>query len=230
MKRILIIEDDPLIAELEKDYFLLHDYQADICPDGHEGLKKALSGDYDLIILDLQLPGVNGFDICRAIREQLDVPVLIVSAKKDELDKIRGFGLGADDFVTKPFSPNELVARAKAHLSRYERFTGNNRGKQSNQLHIRELTIDKSSRRVFVHGNEVTLTTKEFEVLLFMANNPNRVFNRADLFERIWGMDSNGDIATVTVHISRIREKIEADPSNPQFIDTVWGAGYRFTV
>jgi len=189
-----------------------------------------LGGGYDLIILDLQLPGADGFEICKQIREQLDVPILIVSAKKEEIDKIRGFGLGADDFVTKPFSPNELVARAKAHLARYERFTGGNKVKESETIDIRELTINKSSRRVFVHGKEVMLTVKEFEVLVFLVANPNRVFNKDQLFERIWGLESNGEIATVTVHISRIREKIEADPSNPQFIETVWGAGYRFTI
>jgi len=230
MKRILIIEDDPYIAELQKDYFALHDFEVEISFDGEDGLSKAMSGQFDLLILDLQLPGVNGFEICKKIREQLDIPILIVSAKKEELDKIRGFGLGADDFVTKPFSPNELVARAKAHLGRYERFTGGNKVKEPDSIQIRELTINKSAHRVFVHGKEVTLTTKEFEVLAYLASNPNRVFNKEQLFEKIWGLESNGEIATVTVHISRIREKIEADPSNPQFIETVWGAGYRFTV
>jgi len=230
MKRILIIEDDPYIAELQRDYFMLHDYEVQLSHDGQEGLMKALSGEYDLIILDLQLPGIDGFEICKQIREKMDIPVLIVSAKNEEIDKIRGFGLGADDFVTKPFSPNELVARAKAHLARYERFTGRSKVTESDSIHIRELSINKSSHRVFVHGKEVMLTAKEFEVLVFLAENPNRVFNKDELFERIWGLESNGEIATVTVHISRIREKIEADPSNPQFIETVWGAGYRFTI
>lgn len=230
MKRILIIEDDPYIAELQRDYFMLHDYEVELSHDGQEGFTKALSGEHDLIILDLQLPGMDGFEICRQIREQLDVPILIVSAKKEEIDKIRGFGLGADDFITKPFSPNELVARAKAHLARYKRFTGGNKVKEPDTINIRELSINKSSHRVFVHGKEVMLTAKEFEVLVFMAVNPNRVFNKNELFEKIWGLESNGEIATVTVHISRIREKIEADPSNPQFIETVWGAGYRFTI
>lgn len=228
MRQILIIEDDHYIAELQRDYFLLHDYGVTISHNGLEGLNMALTGDFDLVIIDLQLPETDGFDICKRIREKLDIPILIVSAKKEEIDKIRGFGLGADDFVTKPFSPNELVARAKAHLARYERYTG---GKSKpDSIDIRELSIQTSSRRVFLHGKEITLTVKEFEVLLFLATNPNRVFNKEQLFERLWGMDSNGDIATVTVHISRIREKIEADPSNPQFIETVWGAGYRFTI
>ncbi|MFF2089631.1 response regulator transcription factor [Paenibacillus sp. NPDC058174] len=228
MKRILIIEDDPYIAELQRDYFQLHDFAVEMSHDGREGLALALSGGFQLIILDLQLPGTDGFEICRQIREKLDVPVLIVSAKKEEVDKIRGFGLGADDFVTKPFSPNELVARAKAHLSRYERFTDSK--KEPDRIEIRELSIDKSARRVFLHGKEIALTAKEFEVLAYMAANPNRVFSKEGLFEKIWGLESTGDIATVTVHVSRIREKIEADPSNPQFIETVWGAGYRFTV
>ena len=230
MNRILIIEDDPYIAELQRDYFALHGYEAEISLDGHVGLDRALSGQFALIILDLQLPGMDGFEICKTIRGQLDVPILIVSAKKEELDKIRGFGLGADDFVTKPFSPNELVARAKAHLARYERFTNGKQPKDNDSIQIRELNINTSSHRVFVHDKEVMLTAKEFEVLVFMANHPNRVFSKDQLFERIWGLESNGDIATVTVHVSRIREKIEADPSNPQFIETVWGAGYRFTV
>ncbi|MFD0588524.1 response regulator transcription factor [Paenibacillus sp. GCM10027627] len=229
MKRILIIEDDPYIAELERDYFLLHDYEVTICHDGESGLSEALGESYDLVIVDLQLPGVDGFELCKRIREKLDLPILIVSAKKEEIDKIRGFGLGADDFITKPFSPNELVARAKAHLSRYERYTGGSKT-DSDMVQIRELAIGKSSRRVYVHGKELSLTTKEFEVLLFLASHPNRVFSKEELFERIWGFDSNGEIATVTVHISRIREKIEADPTSPQFIETVWGAGYRFTV
>lgn len=230
MTQILIIEDDPYIAELQKDYFALHGYEVELSHDGQTGLDQAMSGNFDLIILDLQLPGIDGFEICRTIRDQLDVPILIVSAKKEELDKIRGFGLGADDFVTKPFSPNELVARAKAHLARYERYTNGSKRIQDDHLHIRELTINQSSHRVFVHDKEVFLTVKEFEVLVFMATHPNRVFSKDQLFENIWGLDSNGDIATVTVHISRIREKIEANPSNPQFIETVWGAGYRFTI
>lgn len=231
MKSILIIEDDVYIAELQRDYFQLHDFAVTICADGKEGLAQALSGAYSLVIVDLQLPGMDGFDICRQIREKLDLPVLIVSAKKEEIDKIRGFGLGADDFVTKPFSPNELVARAKAHLARYERFTGSGAvTPDMERISIRELSIHKNSRRVYVRDREIAMAAREYDVLLFLASNPNRVFSKDELFERIWGYDANGDIATVTVHISRIREKIEADPSNPQFIETVWGAGYRFNV
>lgn len=230
MTKILIVEDELAIAELQRDYFVLHGFQVDICLTGTEGLRHARNGSYDLIILDLQLPGIDGFELCKQIREICDVPILIVSAKKEEVDKIRGFGLGADDFVTKPFSPSELVARAKAHLSRYERLVGSGKKATSDEIRIRELTIDKAAHRVFVHGKEVVFAAREFDLLVFLALRPNRVFSKNELFERIWGLDSTGDIATVTVHIRRIREKIEADPSNPQFIETVWGAGYRFTV
>ncbi|WP_284646459.1 response regulator transcription factor [Paenibacillus silviterrae] len=228
MQRILIIEDEVAIAELQKDYLELHGFSVDMSHSGGEGLDLALERAYDLIILDLQLPEIDGFELCRQIRRAKDVPILIVSAKKEEIDKIRGFGLGADDFITKPFSPNELVARSKAHLARYERFLGKNKALE--EIRIRELTIDKASRRVYIHGKEVIFTAKEFDLLVYLAANPNRVFSKDDLFERIWGLESAGDIATVTVHIRRIREKIEADPSNPQFIETIWGAGYRFTV
>ncbi|MBD3921018.1 response regulator transcription factor [Paenibacillus sp. PR3] len=232
MKRVLIIEDEKPIAELERDYFELHGFAADLVHDGAEGLAMALSGSYDLILLDLNLPGTSGLDVCRAIRDKLDVPILIVSARDEEIDKIRSFGLGADDYITKPFSPSELIARAKAHLARYERFASRAAAAEpeQDQIKVRELVIDKASRRVYVRGEEVILPAREFDVLAFMAANPNRVFSKEELFERLWGFDSAGDIATVAVHIRRVREKIEAVPSNPQFIETVWGAGYRFTV
>lgn len=230
MTNILIVEDELAIAELQRDYFALHGYEVDICLSGTEGLQRAREGGYDLMILDLQLPGIDGFELCKQIREICDVPILIVSAKKEEVDKIRGFGLGADDFVTKPFSPSELVARAKAHLSRYQRLVGSSKKESTEEIRIRELTIDKVSRRVYVHGREVAFTVREFDLLVFFALHPNRVFSKEELFERIWGLESMGDIATVTVHVRRVREKIETDPSNPQFIETIWGAGYRFTV
>ncbi|PYI55815.1 DNA-binding response regulator [Paenibacillus flagellatus] len=228
MKRILIIEDETSIAELQRDYFELNGFRVDLCHDGEEGLELALKGSYDLIVLDLMLPGKDGFDVCRQIRAVKEVPILIVSAKKEEVDKIRGFGTGADDYITKPFSPSELVARVKAHLARYERLLG--KTPERDELSIRNLTIYTGSRRVFVSGEEVTLTAKEFELLTFLAQHPDRVFGKEELFERIWGPDSWGDNSTVTVHVRRIREKIEADPSRPQFIETVWGAGYRFSV
>ncbi|GLI08200.1 MULTISPECIES: response regulator transcription factor [Paenibacillus] len=229
MKNILIIEDETSIAELERDYLEINGYQVDMEHSGDEGLKKALTGNYDLIILDLMLPKVDGFEICRKIRDKHDIPILMVSAKKEEIDKIRGLGLGADDYIIKPFSPGELVARVKAHLSRYERLLGS-RAPQTEEIRIRGLLIDKSSRRVFVNNQEVTFTTREFDLLTFLASNPNRVFSKDQLFEHIWGYDSVGDIATVTVHIHKLRDKIEQDPSNPQYIDTIWGAGYRFKI
>ena len=229
MSRILIIEDEEAIADLEKDYLELSDFDVTIEHDGEEGLKQALSGDYGLIILDLMLPGMDGFEVCKHIREKKDVPVIMVSAKKDDIDKIRGLGLGADDYLTKPFSPSELVARVKAHLSRYSRLVGNN-AKKNDIIEIRELKIDKTARRVFIDGMEKPFTTKEFDLLTFLAENPNHVFSKEELFRQIWNMESVGDIATVTVHIKKIREKIEYDTSNPQYIETIWGVGYRFKI
>jgi len=230
MTRILIIEDETTIAQLERDYFELNGFVVDLCHTGTEGMQRALQEDYSLIIIDLQLPGMDGFELCRRIREAKEVPILIVSAKKEEIDKIRAFNLGADDYITKPFSPSELVARAKAHLTRYERLLGKQKPSAQDEIHIRGLFIDRASRRVFVRNKEVAITNREFDLLVFLASNPNRVFGKEDLFERIWGMDSSGDIATVTVHVRKLREKLEVDPSNPQYIETVWGAGYRFTV
>lgn len=227
MAKILIVEDEEAIANLEKDYLELNGFEVTIESDGTKGLKTAVEQDFDLYILDLMLPGVDGFDICRRIREIKDTPIIMVSAKKEDIDKIRGLGLGADDYITKPFSSNELVARVKAHIARYERLT--NAPQVNNDIiSIRGLRIDKTARRVWVDGEEKILTTKEFELLTFLAENPNHVFSKEELFRRIWNMDSIGDIATVTVHIKKIREKIEADKSNPQYIETIWGVGYRF--
>lgn len=231
MKKILIVEDDFSIAELQKDYLELSGFEVKICTDGVEGLKEIKENIYDLIILDVMLPKINGFDILRSIQEIKEIPVLMVSAKKEEIDKIRGLNLGADDYITKPFSPGELVARVKSHIQNYERLKSKFNTKPKNSsLTIRGLQIQKDSRQVFVNGSEVNLAQKEFDLLLYMAQNPNRVFSREDLFERIWGLDALGDNATVTVHIGRVREKIESDPSNPQYIETVWGAGYRLRV
>lgn len=229
MKKILIVEDEQSIAELERDYLEISGYVVDIENTGDEGLKKALAIEYDLIILDLMLPGLDGFEICKQIRNEKDIPIIMVSAKKEDIDKVRGLGIGADDYITKPFSPSELVARVKAHLSRYERLISSNENRKD-EIKIRGLFIDKNSRRVYVNENEVILTTKEFDILTYLALNPNIVFSKEELFENIWDMDSLGDIATVTVHIRKIREKIEADPSNPQYIETIWGAGYRFKI
>ena len=229
MSRILIIEDEESIAELEKDYLEMNGYEVEIQPDGTAGLAAALSTDCDLVILDLMLPGIDGFDICKRIREKKDVPILMVSAKKDDIDKIRGLGLGADDYMTKPFSPSELVARVKAHLARYERLVGSG-PKPNDIIEIRGLKIDKTARRVWVDGVEKTFTTKEFDLLTFLASNPNHVFSKEELFRNVWNMESYGDIATVTVHIKKIREKIEFDSAKPQYIETIWGVGYRFKI
>jgi len=227
MKRILIIEDEESIAELERDYLEINGFYVEIESRGDSGIKRALHGDYDLVILDIMLPGMNGFEVCRLLRTKKDIPVLLVSAKKEDIDKIRGLGLGADDYITKPFSPGELVARVKAHLSRYERLTESAEPKRDD-LKIRGLVIDTNARRVYVNGKEVTFTAKEYALLFFLASNPDRVFSKDELFEKVWGLDSMGDLATLTVHIRKIREKIETDPANPQYIKTIWGVGYRF--
>ena len=228
MKRILIIEDEESIAELEKDYLELSGFEVEIENDGAEGLKKALGEEFDLFILDLMLPGVDGFEICRKVREVKNTPIIMVSAKKEDIDKIRGLGLGADDYITKPFSPSEMVARVKAHLARYERLIGSSMP-DNEIIEIRGLKIDKTARRVWVNGEEKNFTTKEFDLLTFLAQNPNHVYTKEELFNKIWDMESIGDIATVTVHINRLREKLEEE-AGPHYIQTVWGAGYRFKV
>jgi DNA-binding response OmpR family regulator len=230
MKKILIIEDDLSIAELQKDYLELNDFQVTICENGVEGLNTLNKGDFDLLILDLMLPKMDGYSILRSIQDEKDIPVLLVSAKKEEIDRIKGFTLGADDYITKPFSPSELVARVKSHIANYERIKNKFNKVKVNKLVIRGLEIHKDSRQVFINGKEVNLAQKEFDLLLYMVENPNRVFSREDLFEEIWGLDSLGDNATVTVHVRRVREKIEPSPSSPQYIETVWGAGYRLRV
>lgn len=227
MSRILIVEDEVAIADLEKDYLELSGFEVEIENDGTKGLERALHEEFDLFILDLMLPGVDGFEICKKIRETKNAPILMVSAKKDDIDKIRGLGLGADDYVTKPFSPSELVARVKAHLARYERLIGSNMP-QNDIIEIRGIKIDKTARRVWVNGEEKQFTTKEFDLLTFLAENPNHVFTKEELFRKIWDMESIGDIATVTVHIKKIREKIEMNTNKPQYIETIWGVGYRF--
>ena len=229
MSKILIVEDEVAIADLEKDYLELSGFEVEIENDGTSGLARALAEEFDLFILDLMLPGIDGFEICKEIREKKNTPILMVSAKKDDIDKIRGLGLGADDYITKPFSPSELVARVKAHLARYERLIGTNIV-EGDIVEIRGIKIDKTARRVWVNGEEKQFTTKEFDLLTFLAQNPNRVFTKDELFSKIWDMESIGDIATVTVHIKKIREKIEFNTSKPQYIETIWGVGYRFKV
>lgn len=228
MKRILLIEDEVSIAELQRDYLEIEGFEVDMVHDGKAGVTTALEGNYDLIILDIMLPGISGFDICKQIRAEQNIPILLVSAKSEEIDKIRGLGLGADDYVTKPFSPSELVARVKAHLSRYDRLSGQQPKKQI--LLIHGISIDQSSRKVQVKGKDIPFTTKEFDLLVFFVTHPNQVLSKDQLYERIWGMDSAADVSTITVHVRKLREKIEQNPAEPERLETVWGAGYRFNV
>ena len=228
MDKILIIEDDTAIAEIERDYLELDGFAVEIAADGNTGLERGLSGEHSLILLDLMLPGMDGFAICRALREQIDVPILMVTARQEDIDKIRGLGLGADDYFEKPFSPSVLVARVKAHLARYQRLTG--AARTSGEIQIGGIRLNESTHRVFVDGNEVELTNKEYELLLFFMLNVDVVFSREQLYERIWGWDAMGDSATVAVHINRLRKKIEHDPANPRYIVSVWGAGDRFNL
>jgi DNA-binding response OmpR family regulator len=225
-QKILIIEDDKSIAEIERDFLEINGMECAIIPNGTDGLREASSGKYDLILLDLMLPGLDGFEITRRIRSSVDVPILMVTARTEDSDKIRGLGIGADDYISKPFSPTELVARVKANLAQYGRLKAN--AFRSDLLAAGNITINRASRRVYVDDREIELKNREYEILLFLASNPDVVFSKEILYERIWGMDALGDTATVAVHINRLREKIERDPSEPAHIQTVWGAGYRF--
>lgn len=231
MNRILIVDDDLLTAELEKDYLELSGFEVVIESNGKDGLEQALNGDFNLIILDIVLPGIDGFEICKRVRAASEIPILIVSARNEDIDKIRGLGTGADDYVTKPFSPGELLARVKAHLDRYNRLIGGGMETQNEVITMGGLKIDRTARRVHVNGVEKSLTTKEFDLLYFLAKNPNRVFSKEELLQEVWEMDPVGaDIATVTVHIKKIREKIEENSQSPRYIETVWSVGYRFII
>ena len=229
MKKILIIEDDISIAEIERDFLEMDGFEITIAADGTEGLKQASTNKFNLILLDLMLPGIDGYEICRKIRTKLDIPILMVTAKIEDIDKIRGLGMGADDYIAKPFSPTELVARVKSNLAQYERLTstGNAKAEEAEAGHVR---INILTHRVYVDNREFEFKNKEYELLLFFVSNPDVVFSKEQLYEKIWGMDAFGDLKTVAVHINRIREKIEKDVQNPIYIQTVWGAGYRFKV
>lgn len=237
-KRILIVEDDLEIAELQKDYLQINDFQVTIVDDGQACIELIEKEAFELILLDIMLPGMDGFEVLAHIRATKDIPVLLVSARSEDIYKVKGLGLGADDYITKPFSAAELVARVKAHITKYERLADrfsqqtkeNDPLAKRNIIQVRGLTIDTDARLVYVNGNEVALANKEYDLLLFLVQHGNRVFNKEELFERIWGIDAFGDITTVTVHIARIREKIETSPGKPEYISTVWGAGYRFVV
>lgn len=230
MKRILIVEDDQDIAVLEKDYLEASGYTADIVSDGAIVVSTILRGEYDLILLDLMLPNYSGYDICREIRGKIDIPILMVTARTESADKIKGLGLGADDYIAKPFDPAELVARVKSHLKRYQRLTNKQKPQPKDDddtIYVSDLKILPRSWKVFRNHKEIRFPNREFELLLFLASHPNVVFSKEELFEKIWGYDYTGDSATVTVHIGRIREKIEENPARPRIIETVWGAGYR---
>ena len=227
MKRILIVEDDPDIAGVERDFLEIEGFDVQIVADGTEGLRQASSGNYDMILLDLMLPGMDGYEICKKIRAAIKVPILMVTAKAEDGDKIRGLGLGSDDYIAKPFSPTELVARVKANLAQFERLTSQQQP-QTEDLQVGNIKINPKTRRVYVNGEEIEFKNKEYELLLYLVTNADIVFNKEQLYERIWGMDAYGDSKTVAVHINRLREKIETDPQNPVHIQTVWGAGYRF--
>lgn len=230
MERVLIVEDDELIAELERDYLEAAGFGVELVFEGNEGLRRALAGGWDAMILDVMLPGKSGFEVCREVRKNLNLPILMVTAKKEDVDKIRGLGLGADDYLVKPFSPAELVARVKSHIQIHERLLEQKEEQRDSNIQIKNLEIHPKARRVYLNGEEMNLANKEFELLLFLAENPNIVFSKDTLFDRIWGMDAIGNTATVTVHVNRLREKLEKDEVSPQFIETVWGAGYRFKV
>lgn len=225
MDKVLIMEDDELIAELERDYLLAEGMAADIAVNGRNGMEQFKKKKYEAVILDLMLPGKNGFEICQEIRKKSDIPILLVTAKKEDIDKIKGLGLGADDYVVKPFSPVELVARVKAHIQIHKNLKEE---KTEKVIKVGTLTIYPDAYSVYKNGCAIELTSREFEMLLFFARNPNIVFSKERLFDNIWGMEAVGDLSTVTVYVNKLREKIEEDPSNPQWIKTVWGVGYRF--
>lgn len=231
-KRILIVEDEKLIADLERDYLQAAGFAADIAYDGKTGLDMALKGGYAFILLDVMLPGIDGFEICRRVRERMDVPVMMVTARRDDIDKIKGLGLGADDYMVKPFSPSEMVARVRAHIAMHERLAGEagdgaaGAGKPG-AITLGDLRIEPATHRVFIGDREIQLVNREFELLLFLSSNPGIVFSKDTLFDRVWGLDASGDTATVTVHINRLREKMGDNTSSPHYIETVWGAGYR---
>ena len=226
MTKILIAEDDPEIAMLERDYLEMEGFQVSVVDNGQLAVTQALNGDFSLILLDLMLPGCNGYDVCRLIRDRIDVPILMVTARTESVDKIRGLGLGADDYIPKPFDPAELVARVKAHLSRYARLTGGGQG-EPEVISLGNVQILPQSWKVVKDGREIKMPNREFALLKFLAEHPNTVFSKEKLFETIWGCEYMGDSATVTVHIGRIRDKVEDDPARPRLIETVWGAGYR---
>lgn len=228
-KTVLIIDEDKSMTGLERDYLEASNYLVDVSHSGKEGLEKALKNDYSLILLDITLPVIDGFEVCRSVRKDKEIPIVFVTDKKEDIYKIRGFGAGADDYIVKPFSPSEFAARIHAHISRYDRLTAHKTAEDSS-ISIGNLRIEKNARRVYLNGEEIILTNKEFDLLLFLATNPNVVYSKNELLDNIWGFDAVGDTSTVTVHINRIREKIDDNSATPNYIETIWGAGYRFKI
>ncbi|CVI72660.1 Transcriptional regulatory protein YycF [Clostridiales bacterium CHKCI001] len=233
--KILIAEDDEKIAQLEKDYLEINGFETQIISDGALVVEALKTGDYGLLLLDIMLPNYSGYDICREIRDKIDIPILMVTARSEGVDVIRGLGLGADDYITKPFDPSQLVARVRAHLKRYERLTSGSHNEirkkeNAEQIRIQNIVIEPKTWKVLKEGKEIKLPNREFELLRFLAEHPNLVFSKEQLFETIWGYDYVSDAATVAVHINRLREKIEDDARNPKIIETVWGVGYRLNL
>ena len=229
MEKILIVEDDRKIAELERDYLESNGYETVLMEDGTQVIGELKTNRYDLVLLDIMLPGVNGYEICRTVREEIDIPILMVTARAEAVDVIRGLGLGADDYITKSFDPSQLVARVRSHLRQYARLTQGKSGDTDGKITIQDVVIEPKTWKVWKNGTEIRLPNREFELLRFLAQNPNIVFSKEELFEKIWGFDYVSDAATVSVHINRLREKIEDDARNPKIIETVWGAGYRLS-
>lgn len=232
-KRVLIVEDDADISMVEEAYLEAAGFQTVIVTDGEKVSGLIERERFDLILLDLMLPGKSGYEICREIRDKVDIPILMVTARTESVDKIRGLGFGADDYIAKPFDPAELVARVNANLRQYERMVkklSEERAEQPEEIRVHDLRILVNSWKVYKGDREIKFPNREFELLKFLAMNPNIVFSKEQLFEKIWGYDYVGDSATVMVHINRIREKIEDDSRNPQILETVWGAGYRFNL
>ena len=229
MKKVLIVEDDIALAKSLKAALEVKDYQIEVADCYNLAIRMFQHMTFDILVVDIQLPDGDGIELCEYIRKQSQLPILFLTANDNEEMLVKGLNSGGDDYMTKPFSPSELVARVKAHLARYERLIGSN-VEQNEVIEIRGLKIDKTARRVWVNGEEKSFTTKEFDLLTFLAGHPNHVYSKEELFREIWDMESIGDIATVTVHIKKIREKIEYDTSHPQYIETIWGVGYRFKV
>lgn len=224
MQRVLVVDDETAIVELVQYHLSREGYQVETEENGQRAVERATRESFDLVILDVMLPGMSGLDACRAIRQAVDVPIIMLTARKDEVDRVLGLELGADDYVTKPFSPRELIARVKAILRRSQKGRD-----ESGDIRYPGLEVDIHRRMVTVDQNPINLTFTEFELLTILARNPGRAFTRDELLVRVWGEDFYGDSRTVDVHVRHLREKLREDPQKPRFIETVRGVGYRFS-